>query len=118
MKKLVLSTLFVLQTVFVLAQTGTGITGVVLDSKTKKPLQGVLASIENTNFTKLTDEKGVFIFNDLKPEDVLLRLKSTGFKDQIFSLQLESGKILDIGIVSFEEDITIEQQINLGVTNK
>lgn len=113
MKKLVLSTLFVLQTVFVLAQSGTGITGVVLDSKTKKPLQGVLASIENTNFTKLTDEKGVFVFNDLKPEDVLLRLKSTGFKDQIFSLQLESGKILDIGIVSFEEDITIEQQINL-----
>jgi hypothetical protein len=50
-----------LQTVFVLAQSGTGITGVVLDSKTKKPLQGVLASIENTNFTKLTDEKGVFI---------------------------------------------------------
>ena len=61
MKKLVLSTLFVLQTVFVFAQSGTGITGVVLDSKTKKPLQGVLASIENTNFTKLTDEKGVFV---------------------------------------------------------
>ena len=113
MKKLVLSTFLVLQTVFVLAQSGTGVSGKVIDSKTNKPLQGVLTSIENTNFTKITNEAGVFIFNDLKLGDVLIKIKSTGYKDQIFAVQLEEGKIVDIGIVVLEEDITIEQQINL-----
>ena len=36
MKKLVISTFFVMQVFFVFAQTGTGITGKVVDSKTQK----------------------------------------------------------------------------------
>ena len=64
MKKLVISTLFVLQVVFVFAQS-TGFSGKVLDSKTQKPLQNVVASIQNTSLTSLTDVTGVFAFNNL-----------------------------------------------------
>ena len=53
MKKIVISTLFVMQVLFTFAQTTTGITGKVVDSKTQKPLQNVVASIQNTNFTSL-----------------------------------------------------------------
>lgn len=113
MKKLLFSTLFVMQVLFSFAQSGTGFSGKVLDSKTQKPLQNVLASIENTNLSELTNREGVFTFNDLKSEDILLRIKSTGFKDQILPLTLEKGKILDLGLIILEEDITIEQQINL-----
>ena len=73
----------------------------------------MLVSIENTSFTKLTNDKGVFLFNDLKPDDVLVKIKSTGFKDQIYTVKIEQGKIIDLGLLVLEEDITFEQQINL-----
>ena len=58
MKKLVISTLFVMQVFLGFAQATTGITGKVVDSKTQKPLQNVVASIQNTSLTALTN--GVF----------------------------------------------------------
>ena len=60
MKKLVLSTLFVLHAFFVFAQQPTGISGKVIDAKTQNPLRNVVASIQNTNLTQLTDAEGKF----------------------------------------------------------
>ena len=65
MKKLVISTLFVMQVFFGFAQTTTGITGKVVDSKTQKPLQNVVASIQNTSLTSLTNGVGVFVFMEV-----------------------------------------------------
>jgi len=62
MKKLVISTLFVLHSIFSFAQTTTGFTGKVVDSKTQKPLQNVVASIQNTTITALTNAIGIFTF--------------------------------------------------------
>ncbi|MFN7675053.1 carboxypeptidase-like regulatory domain-containing protein, partial [Flavobacterium sp.] len=112
MKKLVFSALFVLQVVFVFAQS-TGFTGKVVDSKTQKPLQNVVASIQNTTLTTLTNVSGVFTFNELSAGSQLLQIKSVGFKDQLLVVEVEVGKILDLGIIVLEEDITFEQQINL-----
>ena len=112
MKKLVFSALFVLQVVFVFAQS-TGFTGKVVDSKTQKPLQNVVASIQNTTLTTLTNVSGVFTFNELSAGSQLLQIKSVGFKDQLLAVEVEVGKILDLGIIVLEEDITFEQQINL-----
>jgi len=61
MKKLVISTLFVMQVFFGFAQTTTGITGKVVDSKTQKPLQNVVASIQNTTLTALTNGAGTTV---------------------------------------------------------
>ena len=113
MKKLVISTLFVMQVLFSFAQTTTGMTGKVVDSKSKKPLQNVVASIQNTAFTALTDAAGVFTFKDVATGSQLVQIKSTGFKDQLLSIDIEQGKMLDLGVIVLEEDITSEQQLSL-----
>ena len=54
MKKLFISTLFILQVFFGFSQT-TGLKGKVVDSKTQKPLADVLASLQNTSFTTVSE---------------------------------------------------------------
>lgn len=113
MKKLVISTLFVMQVLFGFAQT-TGITGKVVDSKTQKPLRNVVASIQNTNLTILTDAGGVFTFKDVPNGAQLILIKSTGFKDKLLAVDVEEGKMLDLGVIVFEEDgNALEQQLSL-----
>ncbi|WP_133532432.1 TonB-dependent receptor [Flavobacterium dankookense] len=112
MKKLVISTLFVLQIVFVFAQS-TGFSGKVIDSKTQKPLQNVVASIQNTSITSLSDATGAFIFNDLTPGSQMVLFRSNGYKDQLLVIEVQEGKVLDLGVIVLEVDLTIEQQINL-----
>jgi hypothetical protein len=85
----------------------------VVDSKTQKPLQNVVASIENTSFTALTDVTGVFVFKEVPSGSQLLQIKSAGYKDQLLSVEVEAGKVLDLGIIVFEEDVTSEQQLSL-----
>ena len=113
MKKFVISTLFVMQAFIGFAQTTTGLTGKVVDSKTQKPLQNVVASIQNTTLTSLTDANGTFSFKDVTVGSQLLQIKSSGYKDQLLSVEIEAGKILDLGVVVLEEDITSEQQLSL-----
>ena len=113
MKKLVFSTLFVLQTFLTFAQASSGVTGKVIDSKSQKALQNVVASIQNTNLTSLTDVTGSFTIKDVGVGTQLLRISSTGFKDQLLAIEIINGEIIDLGIVVLEEDITTEQQLSL-----
>jgi hypothetical protein len=114
MKKLVLSTLFVLHAFFVFAQQPTGISGKVLDAKTQNPLRNVVASIQNTNLTQLTDAEGKFIFKDVAVGSQLLKIKSDGYKEQLLAIEIVKNQILDLGIVVLEEDlISTEQQMSL-----
>ena len=83
MKKLVFSTLLVMQVLFGFAQSTTGITGKVVDSKTQKPLQNVVASIQNTTMTALTNGAGVFVFTEVTTGSQLLQIKTAGYKDQL-----------------------------------
>jgi CarboxypepD_reg-like domain len=112
MKKIYTSLLFVMNFVLVFAQTGTGIGAKVVDSKTFKPLQNVVASIQNTNLTELTDVKGRFVFKNVPVGKGLLQLRSNGYKDQLMTIDIENGKIQDIGTVQLEEDLTVEQQLS------
>lgn len=113
MKKLVISILFVMQAVVAVAQAPTGITGTVVDSKTQKPLQNVIATIQNTAFTQTTDMAGKFTFDKVEPGAKLLQIKSIGYKDQMLPIEIVAGKIIDLGTVVLEDDITIEQQLSL-----
>ena len=70
MKKLVISTLFVMQVFFVFAQNISGVSGKVVDAKTKKPLQNAIASIQNSNLTQLTNAEGKF--TEIDGEDEIL----------------------------------------------
>ena len=72
MKKLVLSTLLVLQAVFVFAQQNPALKGKVIDAKSQKPLQNVVATIQSTNQSALTDFDGNFVFQTVPSGDQVL----------------------------------------------
>ncbi|MEY2921608.1 MAG: hypothetical protein RL108_217 [Bacteroidota bacterium] len=113
MKKLVISLLFVMQVCFVFAQSVTNITGKVVDSKTQKPLQDVVVSVQNSNLTEITDASGKFVLKNVSEESHLVYVKSAGYKDQLLTINVVKGQNLDLGVVVLEEDITQELQINL-----
>ena len=112
MKKLVISILFVMQVVFAFAQQGSLVKGKVVDSKTQKPLQNVVATLQNTTLTTLTNSDGIFVFESAPAGTHLLEISSIGYSRQILSIEVE-GMPLDIGLVVLEEDITSEQQMSL-----
>lgn len=111
MRKLIISTLFVMQTVLVFAQTG--ITGKVVDSKSQKPLQNVEVSIQNTNVTGVTDAMGVFRFEIADPGQRTVEVKSAGYRQQLLPVNVVKDQMVDLGTVVLEEDITSEQQLGL-----
>ncbi len=113
MKKLIFSTLFVLSFTLLFAQSNTGVSGKVVDSKTQKPMQSVIITIENSNFTQLTSADGKFLLSNLPVGNHLLLVKSDGHKDQLLQIEVASGKILDLGVIVSELDITQEQQTGL-----
>ena len=113
MKKLVLSTLLVLQAVFVFAQENPALKGKVIDSKSQKPLQNVVATIQSTNQSSLTDFDGNFKFGTLPQGEQILIIKTTGYIQQTFVIEPNSGETVDLGIIVLEEDITSEQQLSL-----
>jgi len=113
MKKNIITTFFVMQAAFTFGQSNTGVSGEVVDSKTQKPLQSVIVSFQNTNLMQLTDQNGKFSFEKVEAGKQLLLLRSNGYKDQLLQVEIVEGKILEIGIVSFEEDLTQEKQLVL-----
>lgn len=113
MKKLVFSVLFVMQVFFVFAQDISGVSGKVIDAKTKKPLQNAIVSIQNSNLTQLTNEEGKFTFESVVIGSQLVQIKSIGYKDQLLSVEIVLGKILDLGNIILESDITEERQLSL-----
>lgn len=112
MKKLVISILFVMQVVFAFAQQGSLVKGKVVDSKTQKPLQNVVATLRNTTLTALTNSDGVFVFENAPEGNHLLEVSSSGYSRQILSIDV-TRQPLDVGLVVLEEDITSEQQLSL-----
>jgi CarboxypepD_reg-like domain/TonB-dependent Receptor Plug Domain len=113
MKNFIFSALFVLQTLFALGQTTAGLSGKVVDSKTQKPMQSVIVSIQNTNLMQLSDAKGTFSFDKVEVGNQLLRIRTNGYKEQLLQIEVKAGELLDIGTVNLEEDITTEQQLSL-----
>ena len=113
MKKLVLSTLLVLQAVLVFAQQNPALKGKVIDAKSQKPLQNVAAIIQSTNQTVVTDFSGNFVFQTVPPGNQVLVIRFTGYEQQKFALEASTGETMDLGIILLEEDITSEQQLSL-----
>jgi hypothetical protein len=113
MKRLILSILLVMSVCYSHAQSGTGFSGQVIDSKTQKPLQNVIATIQNINLTEVTNAEGKFVFKDVPVGSQLLLVKNQGYKDQLLNVDVVAGKMLDLGVVVMDEDITDEQQLSL-----
>jgi CarboxypepD_reg-like domain len=113
MKKLVLSTLLVLQAVFVFAQQSPALKGKVIDAKSQKPLQNVVAVLKSNNQSALTDVEGNFVFQTVPSGEQALVIKTAGYNTQTLLLEPSTGESIDLGTIMLEEDITTEQQLSL-----
>ena len=112
MKKLFTSVFLALNLVLAFAQMPTGASAKVIDAKTYKPLVSAIASIQNTNLTEITDNNGKFVFKNVPSGKQLLQIRTNGYKDILMQLDIENGKIIDIGTIPMDEDIKIEQQLS------
>ncbi|KDN53915.1 TonB-dependent receptor [Flavobacterium seoulense] len=93
-----------------LAQDQTRISAKVLDSKTLKPIVAVVVSIQNTNFTQLTNTDGIVVFEAIPPADYLLLFHSQGYKDALFPVSVQNTLELDLGTILLDVDQVSEQQ--------
>ena len=91
MKKLFISTFLVIQVVFSYSQSITGVTGKIIDSKTLKPIESAIASIQNTNLSQITDVGGEFSITNVVSGKQLLLVKSNGYRDLL--IQIENLKV-------------------------
>jgi hypothetical protein len=103
----------VLQAVFVFAQQNPALKGKVIDAKSQKPLQNVVAIIQSTNQSALTDFDGNFVFQSLPAGAQVVVIKSTGYNQQNLMLEPFTGETIDLGTIVLEEDVTSEQQLSL-----
>jgi hypothetical protein len=113
MKKIIFIALLVMQVFLVFAQDLAGVSGTVIDSKTQKPLQNVITSIQNENLTQLTSATGKFTFEKVAVGSQLLQIRSVGYKDQLIPVEIVAGKILDLGQIALEDDQSFELQSSL-----
>jgi hypothetical protein len=113
MKKLVLSIIFVLQAVFVLAQQNPALKGKVVDQKTQKPLQNVTVTLQSSNQTVVTDLGGNFVFQSVAEKSDVVVIKTFGYVTQTLVLEPTLGETIDLGVLILEVDLASELQLSL-----
>ncbi|MEZ4786361.1 carboxypeptidase-like regulatory domain-containing protein [Flavobacterium haoranii] len=113
MKKLLFSAILTLVSLTMLAQQNPALKGKVVDSKSQKPLQNVVATIQSTNTSVVTGVDGSFVIQEFPNDQPVLEITYTGYKSQTYVLEPVKGETLDLGVLSLEEDITSELQLSL-----
>jgi hypothetical protein len=86
--------------------------GIVIESGSNNPLQGVLVSLLNNISNQATTSDGVFNLKNIPNGSYIVELKLIGYETQSFPIEL-SGKTIDLGIILFYKDITEDQDLSL-----
>ncbi len=97
----------------VIAQNQARIIAKVLDSKTLKPLVGVVVSIQNTSYTQLSNSDGIVIFESIPAADYLILFHSQGYKDALFPVSTQNSLEVDLGTIVLELDQITDQHAAL-----
>lgn len=103
MKKLLFSAVLCLLGFIMHAQQNPALKGKVVDSKSQRPLQNVVATIVSTNVSVVTGVDGTFTFQTLPSNEPVLEIATNGYKTQTFVLEPVQGETLDLGVVALEE---------------
>jgi hypothetical protein len=85
------------------AQDETIFSGIIVDSKTQKPLENVVITIQNSNITQLTKFNGKFELHSSIAGEQLLLVHSQGYKDLLLKIESQFGKRIYLGILQLEE---------------
>ena len=96
-RKIILSFLFLLTSLFALAQQKSSISGIVTDSLGK--VEGVSIVLKNTKIGAATNEEGFYQLLDLKPGSYTLVVSYLGTVNHTKQLKLEGGEHLSLDFV-------------------
>ncbi|APZ46099.1 TonB-dependent receptor [Polaribacter reichenbachii] len=111
MKKIVLS-IFVMLFFFTGINAQNIVKGVVTDSYSEKPLNGVLVTVISTTLNQETGADGVFVIKNIPNGSYILEIKLLGYETQNFPIELNEDTI-DLGRIQLYEDITEDQDLSL-----
>jgi len=111
MRKIVLTIFF---TLFILTGVNAQniVKGIVTDSDSENPLQGVLVTIVNTPTNQTTGADGVFIIKNIPNGSYIVEIKLAGFEIQNFPVEL-TGKTIDLGNILLYKDFSEDQDLSL-----
>jgi hypothetical protein len=90
----------------------TDVIGLVLDIDTEEPLPGILITIENSGIEVATDARGKFSFasQNLPLGEQILGVNRTNYESKRYPIIIEEGKVLDLGNVFLEIDLSEENR--------
>ena len=111
MRKIVLS-MFVLLFCITGFNAQNIVKGIVTDSDSEDPLQGVLVSVVNTALNQKTGLEGAFAIKNIPKGNYIVELKLAGYETQSFPVEFV-GDIVDLGIILFYKDISEDQDLSL-----
>ena len=111
MRKIVLS-MFVLLFCITGFNAQNIVKGIVTDSDSEDPLQGVLVSVVNTALNQKTGLDGAFAIKNIPKGNYIVELKLAGYETQSFPVEFV-GDIVDLGIILFYKDISEDQDLSL-----
>ena len=86
------------------------IKGVIVDSKSNKPIAGVSVQIEGTNTSVQSNEQGEFNIKATKPLPIQLKLSYTGF--QTLTILVTKENIATIKLVP--QDVSLDEIVVIG----
>ncbi|MBZ0198843.1 MAG: TonB-dependent receptor, partial [Ignavibacteriaceae bacterium] len=111
MKKL-LSFLFFIFSITLLAQTPGSITGKVFDAKNNEPLPGVNVIIKGTYYGAATDLGGNFTIKNISPGSYNVDISFIGYKTTQFTgIIIESNQVKHLDVKLQESVLTLEQDV-------
>lgn len=84
-----------------LAQTGS-VQGIIIDSKSAKPAEGVFIQVNGTSIEAYTDNKGEFILENVPIGTGTLIFTGTDYEPKELEYKLSSGELLQIGSVTMQ----------------
>ena len=98
---------------FLFAQrTGTGIKGCVIGADSKRPVPGVIVTLNGENRQTRTDVKGAFFFDEVSPGKDVLIFNSVGITPKNILAEVTEGMVTDLGNIEVVE-LTITDNLSL-----
>lgn len=104
MRKLIMTMFFGIALIFG-AEAQNIVKGIVKDSNSENPIEGVSVTILTTNVSGKTDKDGVFTLTNLSNGSYILEVRMTGYETQNFPLEF-NGTTIDLGTILLYEDVT------------
>ncbi len=86
--------------------------GIVTDSDSQNPLQGVLVTILSTTSNQTTGDDGVFNLKSVPNGSYIVELKLAGYETQNFPVEL-AGKTVDLGTILFYKSLSEDLDLSL-----